>query len=391
MPAAALSAHALLCHPRRVISRVQFENFKALQQVSIDLERFTVFVGANATGKTSVLHGLDTFSRFSARRPIHENLALTSRFSDFMRTLGAEGDVTVSVTGEATAELRVRPDSADDPEDFDFELSLGGHKVTRKDSTVAQWDPIYKALAGSGFSDSIRLRLEPVRLGAASYVEDDHPQVGTDGSGLASVLAFSHGEQSGAIARIEASLRKVVPRTGRIRTYPSDVKRTLIQVVTVNRKLIEQEIERTYKGQRFELEIDGVGYVPAEMLSEGTLLVLGLLTVLHTTPGLRLLLLDDIERGLHPNAQRDLVRSLRAVLAENPQLQIVCTTHSPYALDSFEPGEVRVMKLDPQGHAVCKALTDHPDWPHWKDLMNPGEFWSSVGEDWIFGERDGAA
>ena len=85
-----------------------------------------------------------------------------------------------------------------------------------------------------------------------------------------------------------------------------------------------------------------------------------------------------------------MVRLLRDIIGKNPKLQIVCTTHSPYALDSFEPGEVRVMKLDPRGRAVCKALTDHPDWPHWKDLMNPGEFWSSVGEDWIFGERDGA-
>ena len=50
----------------------------------------------------------------------------------------------------------------------------------------------------------------------------------------------------------------------------------------------------------------------------------------------------------------------------------------PYSLDGFDPDAVQ-------------ALTDHPDWPRWRDYMNPGEFWSSVGEDWIFGERDGSA
>lgn len=63
----------------------------------------------------------------------------------------------------------------------------------------------------------------------------------------------------------------------------------------------------------------------------------------------------------------------------------------PYSLDGFDPDAVRVLQLDERGRTKCKALTDHPDWPRWRDYMNPGEFWSSVGEDWIFGERDGSA
>jgi hypothetical protein len=28
-------------------------------------------------------------------------------------------------------------------------------------------------------------------------------------------------------------------------------------------------------------------------------------------------------------------------------------------------------------------LTDHPDFEHWKDSLDPGEFWASVGEEWV--------
>jgi hypothetical protein len=104
----------------------------------------------------------------------------------------------------------------------------------------------------------------------------------------------------------------------KLRILPARVTRNEREYITINGKPIENEVERTYIGQRFEIEIEDVGAVPADMLSEGTLLVLGLLTVLYTTPGLRLLLLDDIERGLHPNAQRDVIRGLRAVVASDP-------------------------------------------------------------------------
>lgn len=372
-----------------MISRVHFENFKALQQVSIDLERLTVLVGANATGKTSVLQGLHVFSPLDNRLGIAKQVPYGHHLAKGWRTLGATGDVGVRVTGDVIAEIRVTPDS-DDPSGFGCSIMLGDQTIDRHSIQLEEL-PFIHALNATGLTRALRLQLDPRCLSAPSYVDDEHPRVSADGSGLASVLALARGENSGAIGQIESALRRIVPRSRQIRTSPARIKRIEREFITINGKSLENTVERTYIGQRFELEVDGVGPVPADMLSEGTLLVLGLLTVLHTTPGLRLLLLDDLDRALHPNAQRDVVQLLRAALAENPQLQIVCTTHSPYALAAFEPGEVRVMQLDGQGRAGCKALTDHPDWPRWRDFMNPGEFWSSVGEDWIFGERDGAA
>src|SRR5437868_2445995 len=46
-----------------MISKVSIRNFKSLRDVEIDLERFTVFVGPNASGKSSMLQGLDFLCR----------------------------------------------------------------------------------------------------------------------------------------------------------------------------------------------------------------------------------------------------------------------------------------------------------------------------------------
>src|SRR3954468_13786044 len=46
-----------------MIGKVSFRNFKSLHDVHVDLERFTVFVGPNASGKSSILQALDLLCR----------------------------------------------------------------------------------------------------------------------------------------------------------------------------------------------------------------------------------------------------------------------------------------------------------------------------------------
>lgn len=53
------------------------------------------------------------------------------------------------------------------------------------------------------------------------------------------------------------------------------------------------------------LDFKGAPDVPAPLASEGTLPVIGLLTALWMEPKPRLLLLDDIDKALHPRAQEE--------------------------------------------------------------------------------------
>ena len=60
----------------------------------------------------------------------------------------------------------------------------------------------------------------------------------------------------------------------------------------------------------------------------------------------QLVLLDDIDKALHPQAQKELVRVIRAILAQFPELQIVATSHSPYLVDEFAADEVWVRTFE---------------------------------------------
>src|SRR6185295_8080736 len=140
-------------------------------------------------------------------------------------------------------------------------------------------------------------------------------------------------------------------------------------------------------GYEFLMDMEGARQVPASALSEGTLLTLGLLTALTLQPGSPLVLIDDLERSLHPKALSDLITQIRAVQEQRPGLQIVATSHSPYLIDCVEADEVLLTSLDESGYSVVRRLTDHPEYERWRGLMAPGEFWSSVGEEWITREK----
>src|SRR5271170_5915411 len=49
-----------------MIKSASFRNFKSLRNVDIDLERLTVIVGPNASGKTSILEGLHYLARLAS-------------------------------------------------------------------------------------------------------------------------------------------------------------------------------------------------------------------------------------------------------------------------------------------------------------------------------------
>jgi putative AbiEii toxin of type IV toxin-antitoxin system/AAA ATPase-like protein len=71
--------------------------------------------------------------------------------------------------------------------------------------------------------------------------------------------------------------------------------------------------------------------ISARSISDGTLHFLGTLLALRTAEPGSVILIEDIEAGLHPTRIRLLVEYLEAVTRER-QIQVIATTHSPVVL-----------------------------------------------------------
>jgi predicted ATPase len=334
-----------------MLTHAMFRGFKALADVAIDLEPLTVLVGPNAAGKSTVLEGIDcALGQFP-----RGNLLLDF---DRLRTRSGAPDVRFQVrTSDGLVYghvLQPTPQKG------------VSHKLVRAKGEVAPV-PHPSTILGSTEGDeparAAKLRFSLENLVADSVPRNSEPGVASDGQGLASALAYVIGLRDGRIEAIEEALRKVVPIARRVRCVKAPAGAQL--------------------ADRFEIEIAGLGWLPPSALSEGTLLALALLTVLHAPSCPKIVLLDDVDRALHPRAQASVIAVIRGVQQAAEGIQVVCTSHSPYLLDCLEPQEVRIMKVTDQGLAQCRKLTDHPDWERWKGSMRPGEFWGSVGEDWI--------
>jgi len=223
-------------------------------------------------------------------------------------------------------------------------------------------------------------------LQAPAFADQEAPTINDDGSNLAWALAYLMTAEPERFSNVLEALRKVVPVVRRIRSRPVKLTRLVKQTITVNKQERTFDEQREVMGQELIFDMKSGEGLPATLVSEGTLVVLSILTLIYGSDA-DLIMLDDVELGLHPKAQRDLIRQLRQIQNAHPKLQILVSTHSPYVVDEFEAQDVWVFAPDKDGCAVARRLSEHPEAKRALEVLTTGEFWSAEGEPWVLDEQ----
>jgi len=205
-------------------------------------------------------------------------------------------------------------------------------------------------------------RLRAERIAAAVYRNNPEVRIEPDGTNTAIVLAAMKLGDDERFEIIEEAMRRLVPSLDRVRIRPEAIRDGVV----------------IHPGSKIYFDFHGAKDIPADGASHGTLILLALLTTLYGPDRPHLVLIDDIEQALHPRAQRELVQLIRDLIArpEFSDLQVVATTHSPYALDLLEPSEVYAFALREDGTVASKRLSEHPDAKKMKGSLTAGQLWS---------------
>ena len=248
----------------------------------------------------------------------------------------------------------------------------------KKTTPIKYPDPIRKSL-----KSTVYLKLVASNLAKAAYSEEITPRVKFDGSLLAPTLDFLRDEAPDKFQLIEEKLSRIVPNVRKVGIKRAKVPVIRKRLIEVDGKSISYEETQEMTGQEVILDMNTGERIPAHAISEGTMLTLGLLTVLMNPNQPNLVLLDDVEQGLHPKAQRELMTVFKEIIAENPNLQIIFSTHSPYIIDALAPSQVHILNNSKSGFTVSKRLDEHPDVEWAKETLTTGEFWDAEGEDWV--------
>ncbi len=373
-----------------MITNISLKNFKGHTNTSIDLGRITVLVGKNGAGKTSVLQSLHYLSMLASKTCQIIFHIGTERSLENLVKRGAH-DSQISATGywgnkNWTANVKFTKSAA----------SESGWKPTlnyrwNNDPPVTckgNWNSSFSE-ADEDFKKAIQhtvyLKMVAEKLAEPSIPKDISPRVEYDGFGLASAIANLKNAEPERFEILEESLKSLLPFVQRIRVQKKKIERMEQRIVTVDGKSVSYDAPQSLVADELVLDLRGAESLPAHALSEGTLLALGLLTVLVSPNCPNLILLDDIEQGLHPKAQRDIFRVIRNLTqdAKRPYLQIVMTTHSPYIIDELGASDIWLLNDVPEGEIYAKQLLSYPDSEKALQVLTTGELWSSVGEDWV--------
>lgn len=358
------------------VLRISFNNFRSCRRVDLDLATsgLTVLVGPNSSGKTTLLSGASYISQvtrgklgalFSGRRDVRR-----------LRSDGATAAMTLSISARGGAELRLSAEP-DDEENARFTVSSrpsADVQFSPRTPEDPHSVPLRERPESRLFWPSVFLSFRAEALAEPSDVVEGEPRLGFDGAGLPTFLAHLATTDPARLRAVVEGVRGLVPSV-------EDTRQTLRRWEPTWTEARGEREPITFK---YALEVKmGGSWVPADMLSEGTLLAFGVHAALNQRRPPRLLLMDDIDRGLHPKAQRALIHQLKKA-AEG--VQIITSTHSPYILDEIPPEAVRVVRAGVNGTRV-RALTEHPEWQEWKSSMTSGEFWMYVGDDWLEQEQ----
>ncbi len=355
-----------------MLTRVHFAGIRSLLDVSVDLERFTVLVGPNGCGKSTLLNQIELLCSASAPPPTDSGFVL----GWWGRRLQEAGPSLTKTAGAQTAMVWEGTDGPGGTFRMEVPHHVSGAWYQHATGTLEEGKLAVTLTAASpdetrGKFEAVlladfnwraqRLRLSPDAVSQASPA--NLQTLDPSGFGLPTILKDLAADDPDAYRSIQEDLGRIVPnfrslKFGKVSADGVD-HHTLL------------------------LEMNGGGRLPASNVSDGTLLALALLAVTHNREMPSIVLMDDIDHGLHLGAQFEMIKAIRAVMDVRKDLQVICTTHSPVLLDSFAVSEVRVMAQDTQGHTKVKPLKDHPKLDAWRAGFTPGELWANLGEEWV--------
>ena len=379
-----------------MIKQFHVKNYKALCDLTLPLTPIHVLIGPNDSGKTSILEAIAALCRsvdftFGGIFPRGGNLSnlLWDILGNEVVSLGAE-ITDHGNSGEYRIECVLRAGAGDPTWHGEAWIPNGRQPLAiasaNSSSTTLQFayktnsahmdrglvKLLHDALSGVAFFRwSPRMLKLPVVLDAAHRLSMD-----SSGFGLAQCLDDILGLDRDRFRKLETKFCEIFPEI----------------------KSVQLVSERAYQwpqphqaddlphaagasGKSFYFQLQNGKSIRAAQASDGLLLILAYLTLLHLPEPPRVILVEEPENGIHPKRLGEIIKILRQLIEGQNRTQILMTTHSPYLLDLFKPEEVTLCKKEPDGSVSVHPLGLLPDVKKQLEVFNLGEIWTAEGDE----------
>lgn len=331
------------------LQRLTAKNYRSLRDVEITLGDLNLFIGANASGKSTILDAL---------RFLHEGI----QARDFRVPLYARGGVIhLAWKGDEANEIELAARLQDNDRSYEWSLRIVKDNYDayvvervferRQDSPPVllldakqgegwwwsrnedekvhfQQSPSVCALAAAAADTSFPARNIVKFIGRWGFFDPNPFLLRRDWTGLDPGRLDHYGRNLGETLHglPQHTLDKIVEATQAIIGLPTAIETRESEIRSY---FLQQE-----PGLQFRVHQMGV--------SSGTLRVLALMTALIAETNANVIGIEEPENYIHPTALRALVEYFNSVL---DRMQLMITTHSPFLLDLIgNPAAVRVVQ-----------------------------------------------
>lgn len=365
-----------------MITKLAIEDWKSFHSAVLHIDSLSVMIGTNAGGKSNALDALEFLGRTAS------GLSLTACLSGDANIVGLRGGIewaSRDQTGSFSLGVLVEKDSGTE---YEYTLSasvvesrcevykeeLVRNKVRKKkngERITVGTVRIFKTDDGIDGEPMLKVRLYNSKGGALR-------QVSRSSSVLSQLRIQSlNQEVNEAIHEVSSALLgvfKLDPIPSHMRKYtvlsdtleadagniagviaalPSSVQREIEDVFQKYlSRLPEREIVRVFAEKVGRYNTDAMLYceenwgagaakpiIDARGMSDGTLRFLAILAALMTRPKGSLLVIEEVDNGLHPSRAYLLLEMLQKI-GDERGVDVLVTTHNPALLDAMGPSLV---------------------------------------------------
>jgi len=380
-----------------MIKTLSISNFKAIMSLDIELVPFSVLIGGNSSGKSTVLQALD-FIRAFATRDIDEYLLERGwLFDDLMsqfdaKPIGIEVGLELNISGT--------------PQDIRWRMQAGYSAGKISTREIIQNNSKDETIISHGLEKPTMPEYIEKLFLKSSYIkliDEKNPSPMFHEELYAIKKFFAHSSSYELLTpdrmREKTSRREATDiglggeqLAAYINSMPNSQKRKLNKILS---EFAGYSVKATTKTKRpgwvdlFIKESFSATEtkIKATHISDGLIRLIGLIAtslpnVDDDVSDSGFILLDEIEDGINPYLTEKVIGMLRTVVSDYDK-QIILTTHSPVMLNHFEKNEIIFMWRDDSGFIHAQPMFDTEGMKDTLDCFNPGEVWLNYSKDEI--------
>lgn len=356
------------------ISNISIQNYKSIKSLSsFEMGNINILIGANGVGKSNFISFLILLKQIANKnlQGYVADKAGANNFLHFGRKFSPFLSGRVEFDNGNAYDFDLKPDSEDS---FYFSKELAGfkpqknwtyiasdsvgHKESKLDEMIQSHIKNYKY---GGIPEYVKRALSDFEVyhfhdtGVHSPIKmtcdiNDNRFLRKDGSNIAAFLLYLKEKQPFALKKIEGVVKQIAP------FFDSFVLEPL--------RRVPEKIKLEW------LEKGSDEYFNADQLSDGTIRMIALATLLLQPNPPQTIIIDEPELGLHPAAIQQLAGLIRKA---SVQSQIIISTQSVTLVNQFNPEDLIIVERR-DGSSAFKKLT-LKEIEDWLENYSLGEAW----------------